>query len=60
MEHGNMSKIDWLRAQAQAYWRDAEAAPTEQEAWRLVDLAIRCQEHILELQYGAPERATLH
>jgi hypothetical protein len=55
-----MSKIEWLRAKAEAYWRDAEAAATEQEACRLVGLAIRCQEHILELQYGAPENTTLH
>lgn len=50
-----MSKLEWLRAQAGTYWREAEAAPTEEQAWRLVELAIRCQEQILELQYGAHE-----
>jgi hypothetical protein len=55
-----MSKLEWLRAQAEAYLRDAQSAPTEQEACRLVDLAIRCQEQLLELQYGAPGKPTLH
>ena len=50
-----MSKLEWLRAQAVAYWRDAECAATENEAWRLIYLAIRCQEQILELEYAAPE-----
>jgi hypothetical protein len=48
-----MNKLDWLRAQADAYWRHAEAAPTEKEALRLVALAMRCQEQILELQQCA-------
>jgi hypothetical protein len=55
-----MTKLEWLRTQAEAYWRDAEAAATEEEAWRLAELAIRCQEQILEIQYGAPGRAILN
>lgn len=55
-----MNKLDWLRAQADAYWRHAEAAPTEKEALRLVALAMRCQEQILELQQWRQAEATLH
>jgi hypothetical protein len=53
-----MSKLEWLRGQAEAYWRDAETAPTDE--LRLVRLAVRCLEQILELQCGSPEKSTLH
>ena len=47
-----LKKIDYLREQAAAYWRDAKVQSDDKEALRLTTLAIRCQELILELQYG--------
>jgi hypothetical protein len=47
-----MSKLDWLRKQATAYWTDAENQSDEREAQRLLSLAIRCQEQILEIEHG--------
>ena len=44
------NKLDFLRAQVRAYWRDAEAHTDEVEAQRLIMLAVRCQEMILELE----------
>ena len=46
------NKLDFLRAQVRAYWRDAEAQTDEMEAQRLVMLAVRCQEMILALESG--------
>lgn len=46
------NKLDFLRAQVSAYWRDAEAQTDEMEAQRLIMLAVRCQEMILELESG--------
>lgn len=46
------NKLDFLRAQVRAYWRDAEAQTDDAEAERLTMLAIRCQEMILELEGG--------
>ena len=46
------NKLDFLRAQVAAYWRDAEAQTDEGEAQRLIMLAVRCQEMILELESG--------
>ena len=54
------SKLDYLRLQAAAYWRDADDARTEMEALRLMALAVECQELILELEFGLPRSATLH
>jgi hypothetical protein len=53
------NKLDFLRAQARAYWRDAEAQSDAVEAQRLIMLAVRCQEMILELENGiklSPDR----
>ena len=47
-----LTKLDYLREQAAAYWRDAAAQSDHREALRLTSLAIRCQELILEIQYG--------
>jgi hypothetical protein len=47
-----LTKLAYLREQAAAYWRDAEAQAGDKEALRLTSLAIRCQELILEFQYG--------
>lgn len=46
------TKLDWLREQAAAYLRDAEAQTDHALALRLTLLAVRCQETILELQHG--------
>ena len=46
------NKLDFLRAQVRAYWRDAKAQNDEVEAQRLIMLAVRCQEMILELEGG--------
>jgi hypothetical protein len=54
------AKLEYLRHQAETYWRDAENATTEAEAMRLVILAIRCHGEILALEYEAPESVTLH
>ncbi|HXP75980.1 MAG TPA: hypothetical protein VN823_17690 [Stellaceae bacterium] len=45
-------KLSYLREQLEAYWRDAKAQADEAEAERLIVLAIRCQEMILELEHG--------
>lgn len=51
-------KLDYLREQVSAYWRDAKAQTDHGEADRLIMLAIRCQEMILELEHGTePSRA---
>lgn len=47
------SKLEYLREQVSAYWRDARAQADEAEAQRLVMLAIRCQEMILGLEHGS-------
>jgi hypothetical protein len=47
-----LTKLAYLREQAAAYWRDAEAQTSDKEALRLTSLAIGCQELILERQYG--------
>jgi hypothetical protein len=43
-------KLSYLRMQAAAYLRDAATADNEREAARLVMLAVRCQETILDLE----------
>jgi hypothetical protein len=45
------SKVKYLRLQAAAYWQDARAQQDAAVAQRLVMLAIRCQEMILELEH---------
>ena len=55
-----MTKLEWLRAQMEAYLADAEAQTDDCEARRLFLLAVRCQEQILDLELGRPEGSTLH
>ena len=54
-----MTKIEWLRAQMEAYLTDAEAQADEREAMRLFLLAVRCQEQILDLEYERPPGSML-
>ncbi len=46
------TKIAYLRQQVAAYWQDAKAQQDDAEAQRLILLAIRCQEMLLELEHG--------
>lgn len=55
-----MTKLDWLRAQMDAYLTDAKAQTDKREFDRLILLAARCQKQILELEYGRPDRNRLH
>jgi hypothetical protein len=43
-------KLSYLRKQAAAYLEDAKSATRRREAERLIMLAARCQEQILELE----------
>ena len=45
-------KLSYLREQLAAYWQDAKKQQDQAEAHRLLMLAIRCQEMILELEHG--------
>ena len=52
------SKLNYLRAQAAAYLRDADASYNEREAARLIMLAVRCQEQIYALEQDAAKSGT--
>jgi len=55
------TKLEYLRLQAEAYWRDVDNAKTEAEALQLLTLAARCQEQILEIEFGwSAPKTTLH
>jgi len=54
-----LEKLEWLRAQTEAYLADAEATDNDREALRLFLLAVRCQEQIIDLGVGQPS-ATIH
>jgi hypothetical protein len=44
-------RLSYLRKQAAAYLQDAATAEDDLEATRLVILAARCQEDILDLEW---------
>jgi len=48
-----MTKLEFLRAQAAAYLRDAEAQTEAAETERLAILPLRCHEMIVALEESA-------